>query len=51
MVENETKINGINCIMFKKRTTEQNYVRIENGKGCNSYENFLFFSELKNYND
>ena len=48
MVENETKINGVNCVVFKKRTTEQNYVRIENSNGCSSYVNFRVFMKSIN---
>ena len=43
MIENATRFNNQDCILFKKRTNEPNYVRIINGDGCHSRVNFIYF--------
>ena len=37
LIEDQTRINGIDCIKFVPRTTEATYLRIFNGQGCWSY--------------
>lgn len=36
MIEDETRVNGRNCITFTPRTNQATYVRIIRGKGCYS---------------
>ena len=40
MIEDKTRMDGNDCILFKRRTTETNYIKIEHGQGCNSYVKF-----------
>ena len=40
MIEDATRINGKDCILFKKRTNEKNYIKIVDGNGCNSLVSF-----------
>lgn len=37
MIEEKTRINNNDCIVFKRRTNERNYIQVESGRGCNSY--------------
>ena len=37
IIENRTRIDTRNCITFKKKNTEKNYLRILNGVTCDSY--------------
>ena len=37
MIMNQTKVNDRDCITFKKRDKEKNYVRIGDHEGCWSY--------------
>ena len=37
MIETQTKLDGYDCIKFVQRTTEKNYLKIENGKNCWSF--------------
>ena len=40
MIEEATRFNGENCITFKKRTNEVNFIRVVNGNGCSSKVSF-----------
>ncbi|RNA32265.1 zinc metallo ase nas-4-like [Brachionus plicatilis] len=37
MIEDSTRINNNDCVVFRKRTNEINYIQVENGQGCSSY--------------
>jgi hypothetical protein len=41
MIEDGTRIDGKDCILFKKRTHESNFVEIVNDNGC--YSSVIFF--------
>ena len=44
MIEDGTRNGGNDCITFKKRTNEKNYVRIINDDGC--YSDVTFLNEI-----
>ena len=37
LIEDQTRINGRDCIKFVPRTTEATYLRFHSGSGCWSY--------------
>lgn len=41
LIEDQTRVNGRDCIKFVPRTTQATFLRIYNGQGCWSYVNFL----------
>ena len=50
MIEDQTRVNGRNCITFKARSNEASYVHIYNGQGCNSYVGKLYANSPQKVN-
>ena len=40
-IEEKTKLSDKNCIQFKERTNESDYVIIQDGNGCSSMVNIF----------